>query len=387
MTSPTDDIKNRDYQKILLIKISAIGDVVHTIPVLNKLRRRYPTARLDWLLRTPIAELLRHNPAITNVVDFVRPQRTTFWRSAPIVSYAQLAATLRAIRYDLVIDLQCQSRTAALALATGARVRIGFDRPRAQAWANSRKVTEDFRKHAWQGAREGSWLAYTHHIPLPTLDVHVVDHYLSVGAMLGFDDSAADFSFPVPQSAIDQIDSLLRQRGIRDTPLVVIAPRGNWETKRWEGEKFADIARHFLQRGYGVVLVGAAHERAVTDEIARLAPGAVDLGAETTLSQLAALIRRAAICIAHDSGPAHLAVALDRPVVSLFGPSDPVWARPYGRDRAVVRAGLPCSPCYLRRLSSCRYDLACMQHLSARAVIECMESVLRESSSDASRPC
>ena len=237
-------------------------------------------------------------------------------------------------------------------------------------------MTDDFRKHAWQGAREGAWLFYTHHIPLPTLDVHVIDHYLSVGALLGFDASAADFSLRIPQSAHERIDSLLRRHGVGDARFAVIAPRGNWETKRWPDEKSADVARHFLQRGYAVILVGAARERAVAGNIARLAPGVVDLTGETTVSELAALISRAAICIAHDSGPMHLAVALGRPVVSLFGPSDPVWAGPYHRDNAVVRADLPCSPCYLRRLRSCTHGHACMNDLPAQAVIERAESVL-----------
>lgn len=377
MTLPLDELRRRDFKKILLIKMSAVGDVMHAMPVLNKLRRRYPAAQLDWLLTTPLAELLRHHPAISNVIEFARGARTGR-RLAPLAGFARLAAKLRSVRYDLVIDLQGQARTAALALATGAPVRIGFDRPRPQAWANSRKVTEDFRKHAWQGAREGSWLAYTHHIPLPTLDVHVVDHYLSVGALLGFDGESADFSFPLPAAANDRISSLLRRHAVGDAPLIVIAPKGNWETKRWDGDKFAAVARHFLQRGYAVIVVSAGHERVVAAEIARLAPGIVDLSGTTALGELAALIGRAALCVAHDFGPAHLAVAVGCPVVSLFGPSDPVWASPYHHDEAVVRAQLPCSPCYLRRLSSCRHGHACMRQLSAAAVIERAERILAQ---------
>jgi ADP-heptose:LPS heptosyltransferase len=136
------------------------------------------------------------------------------------------------------------------------------------------------------------------------------------------------------------------------------------------------VARHFLQRGYAVVVVGAPREREVGANIARLAPGLVDLTGETSISELAALIARAAICIAHDSGPMHLAVALDRPVVGVFGPSDTVWAGPYHRENAVVRAALPCSPCYLRRLERCPNGHACMNDLPARALIERMEGVL-----------
>src|SRR5262249_44626486 len=96
----------------------------------------------------------------------------------------------------------------------------------------------------------------------------------------------------------------------------------------------------------------------------------------TTLSELAALIRRSAICVTNDSGPMHLAVALDRPVTSIFGPTDPIWIGPYRRENAVLQADLPCSPCYLRQLSRCAHGHACMHDVSARAVIERMEAMV-----------
>jgi heptosyltransferase-1 len=378
MTLPADELRSRDFSKILLIKLSAVGDVVHTLPVLNKLRARYPKARIDWLVTPPIGELLRHHPAIDNVIAFNRDTSIPPWAPRALADYARLAASLRRAGYDLAVDLQCQSRTAFLAFATGATVRIGFDKERPEVWANSREVTDDFRKHAWQGAREGAWLFYTHHIPLATLDVHVIDHYLSVGKLLGFDRGPADFSFSIPQGAHERIASLLAAHDVGDKPLAVIAPRGNWQTKRWPEEKSAEVARHFLRRGYAAILVGAPRERDVGAGIARLAPGAVDLTGETALSELAALLSRATICIAHDSGPLHLAVALGRPVVALFGPSDPVWAGPYHRGKATVRAELPCSPCYLRRLSNCRHGHVCMVDLPAQAVIDRAESVLND---------
>lgn len=377
MTLPPDELRRREFRKILLIKLSAIGDVVHTLPVLNKLRARYPNARIDWVVTPAIGELLRHHPALNNVIDFSRDTSAPPWAWSALSSYTRLAAKLRRVGYDLAIDLHCQSRSAFLAFAAGAPVRIGFDKERPEVWANSRKVTDDFRKHAWQGAREGAWLFYTHRIPLPTMDVHVIDHYQSVGVLLGFDASPTDFSFRIPQTAHERVDTLLRQHGIGSARPVIIAPRGNWETKRWPDEKPAEVARHFLKRSKAVVLVGAPRERHVGEAIARLAPGVIDLTGQTTLSELAALLTRAAICIAHDSGPLHLAVALGIPVVALFGPSDTVWAGPYHRDNAVVRSELPCSPCYLRRLKSCTHGHACMNELSTPAVIERAETVLR----------
>ena len=374
---PSADLTPRDFRKILLIKLSAVGDVVHTIPVLNKLRRRYPMAQLDWLVTPAIAELLRHHPAITSIIEFEREAWSTPWRLAPFTSYVSLATKLRAASYDLVIDMHGQFRTAALTLATGASVRIGFDRPRASVWdASSRKFPEQARKHAWQGAREGSWIAYTHHIPVPTLDLHAVDRYLNIGPILGLDREPADFSFPIPQSANSRVDALLAQHGTNRTDIVIMAPGTIWETKHWGSDKFAKVARHFLSRGFAVVLIGSQREHVVCEQVAALAPGAIDLAGATALSELAALIRRSAISITNDSGPMHLAVALDRPVVSIFGPTDPVWIGPYRRADAVLHADLECSPCYLRKLKYCHYDHACMRSVSAPAVIERAEHIL-----------
>jgi heptosyltransferase-1 len=375
---PIDDLRNRDFQNILLIKLSALGDVVHAFPLLNKLRRRYPKARIDWLVASDLAELLRYNPAIANVIEFPREEWSTPWRWAPYAGAARLIARLRAAQYDLVLDLQGQLRSAIFAFACGAPVRIGFDKPRADVWKTlSRPIPDEAKKHAWQGAREGSWLAYTHHIALPTLDLHPVERYLGVAPLLGLDDGPADFAFPIPQEATARIDALLDYYDIgKAKPLVVIAPGTNWDTKQWRRDGFAEVARHFLQKAFAVILIGSDGERALCEEIAKLAPGAVDLAGETTLSELAALIRRATICVTNDSGPMHLAVALDRPVASIFGPTDPVWAGPYRRPNAVLRAELPCSPCYLRELSRCTHGHACMANVTAPAVIERVATIV-----------
>ena len=375
------DLRSREFRKILLIKLSAVGDVVQTLPVLNKLRRRYPAAEIDWLVTPAIGELLARNPAIHDVIGFERSDWSTPWRAAPYVGAARLIARLRAARYDLVLDLQGQLRSALFAFASGAPVRIGFDRPRAALWTTlSRRIPEEAKRHAWQGAREGSFLAYTHHIALPTLDLHPVERYLLTAPMLGLDDSPPDFSFPIPPEAGTRIDGLLDYYDMAKAKLVVIAPGTNWDTKQWRSEGFAEVARHFLRKRCAVILIGSDRERGRCEEIAALAPGAVDLAGETTLGELASLIRRAAVCVTNDSGPMHLAVALDRAVVAVFGPTDPLWAGPYRRDGAVLRAELPCSPCYLRELRRCMHGHACMVNIGAAGVIERVESLLAKQS-------
>jgi lipopolysaccharide heptosyltransferase I len=366
-----EQLRKQEFGRILLIKLSAVGDVVHTVPVLNKLRRRYPRAIIDWVMTPAIAELFRHHPAITEVIPFTRDQ----WLAPG--QALRLAGRLRAHRYDLVVDMHGQFRTALLTLAAGAPVRIGFDRPRAAVWAASgRALPPEARKHAWRGAREGAWIAYTHHIQIPTLDVHAVDRYLGIAPMLGLDQEPADFWFPIPSAAHERVETLLDKCIAGSDALLTIAPGTVWETKHWRPEGFAELARHFMSSGYAVALAGSQRERAVCAQIAGAAPGALNLAGETTLSELAALISRSTLCVTNDSGPMHLAVALGRPVASVFGPTDELWIGPYRRPEAVVRAKLDCAPCYLRVLRRCPHGHACMQQVSVQAVIERAKLVL-----------
>jgi lipopolysaccharide heptosyltransferase II len=289
--------------------------------------------------------------------------------------------------------LHGQFRTAVFTLATGAPVRIGFDRPRPEVWqASNRILPAAAQQHAWRGAREGSWVAYSHHIPVPTLDIHAIDRYLSISSILGLDDGPADFSFPIPQMAVERVEQLLKEHGMpceagREGP-VLMAPGTNWQTKHWNSERFAAVARHLMRMGWDVVLIGSAQEEGRCRSVAAAAPGIVDLCGRTTLSELAALIQRSAACVTNDSGPMHLAVALDRPVVSIFGPTDPLWIGPYRRFGAVLKTDLACSPCYLRELRRCQHDHACMDEVSVDAVIGRVEWCLANAHAlpEANRP-
>jgi lipopolysaccharide heptosyltransferase II len=180
----------------------------------------------------------------------------------------------------------------------------------------------------------------------------------------------------VPLQAQAHVESLLARHGLSGKPLAVLAPGTTWETKHWHVDGFAEVARHLLENHWEIVLTGSESERARCQAVAARCPGARDLSGQTSLSELAALIRRASLCVTNDSGTMHLAVALDIPVVSVFGPTDPIWIGPYRRPDAVVRSDVPCSPCYLRKLSRCPYGHACMQGVTAAMVIERIERIL-----------
>jgi heptosyltransferase-1 len=369
-------LSSRDFHRILLIKPSALGDVIHAVPVLTKLRERYPDAQIDWMLSPAIAEWVGHHPAINRVLEFDRKAMVEP-RKAPFLFW-RLMKELTTGGYDLVIDLHGQFRSAFFTLATGAPVRIGFDRPRKSSQTSVRHLPAEAYKHAWTGAREISWVAYSHHIAIPTLEAHAVDRYLWLGEMLGFSPDNPDFSVPIPQHSIARAGELLGHNGDENRRLLLISPGTIWDTKRWRVEGFAEVARHFMNQDWTVAIIGSAGDRSVCDELASLARGTLNLCGQTKISELAALTQRADLCITNDSGPMHLAVALSRPVVSIFGPTDPLWIGPYGRPNAVVQLKLPCSPCYLRSIRQCPNGHACMRDIDPQDVITRAMEILGE---------
>jgi len=373
-TGDVSRLQSVEFSRILLIKLSGLGDVVHTLPVLVKLRARYPTARIDWLIASENAEIVRCHPALSNVVPFERrdfAKRGRRWHA--IRAFLGLLKQIRSVKYDLVIDLHGQARSAFFALASGARVRIGFDRP-----------VKNTSRHGWRGAREGSWIAYTHRIPISTLDVHAIDRYLWLGPLLGLDDNLPDLTIHLSSQTAHNVERLLQEHDIlASKALVVLAPGTIWETKRWTIEGFAAVAREFVHDGFAVALVGTKRDQARCRQIAAAVPGAWDLSGKTTPAELAALIQRAEVCVTNDSGAMHLAASLGTPMVSVFGPTSPIRVGPYHRPESVVRLDLPCSPCNYRWLRQCPFDHACMKQLSSAMVVERVREILRTTKSHA----
>jgi lipopolysaccharide heptosyltransferase I len=372
-----ESLQSRNFSRILLIKPSALGDVVHTIPLLPKLRTRFPDAQIDWFITPENAELVRYHPALSGVVLFDRKKLARFGRAwdATLESF-RLFAELRRARYELVIDLHGQMRSAFFTLATGAPVRIGFDRPVSRGPTESaHHELRNVPQRGWAGAREGSWVAYSHRIPIETLDVHAIERYLWLGPILGLDDAPPDERIFLSPAVEVDAERLLGQ--LASQSFAALVPGTMWETKHWPAERFAEVGQWFERQGFKVVVLGTERDRERAKRIVERCPSAIDLCGQTTPGQLAAIVKRAAICVTNDSGAMHLAVALGTPVVSVFGPTNPVHIGPYGQPQAVVRAGLPCSPCNFRNLSQCPYGHACMHQISASMVIERLESALQ----------
>ena len=352
------DLANRTFRRILLIKPSSLGDIVHALPVLHGLRSRFPEARIDWLISPSFASLLMGHQELDDLIFFHRKRYGQMGRDPRLVTdFVGFVQNLRRRRYDLAIDLQGLFRSGFITWASAAPVRIGF-------------------RHA----REGAWVFYTHRVATDGPDMHAVDRNYCVADLLGFDEVPVKFNLGPSEPARAETWDLLQTNGITvGQRLVAVVPGARWATKKWLPDRFtATIDELHTQHGdLRCVLLGSRDEATLCEQVAaacRSRP--VNLAGRTSLPQLSAVLALADAVLCHDSAAMHLAVALQRPLVCLVGPTNPLRTGPYHRSDDVLRAELECAPCYLRRLSQCRYDHRCMRELTVTAVVAAVEQAL-----------
>lgn len=347
MVIPLDQ---REFHRILLIKPSSLGDVIHALPVLHGLRTRFPPAQIDWLIIKSLAPLIENHSELNEVILFDRRRYGRMLLNPwALADFWRFVRALRARKYDLVIDLQGLFRTGFLARASGAPVRIGF-----------------------RAAREGARHFYTHCIDVPDENAHAVDRNYLVAKMLGFADMPLQFGLEVDRRDRENANDLLASIGVpTSSSFTAILPGARWETKRWPAERFVSLIDQLQGSGGRCVLLGGPDEAALCDDIARRSnsvPG--NLAGRTPLRVLTAIIARAEMVVCHDSGPMHIAAALNRPLVCITGPTNPNRTGPYNRMHDVVRLDIPCSPCYFRKLSQCPHAHRCMKELKVGTVME-----------------
>lgn len=345
-----------EVRRILLVKPSSLGDVIHALPTAGALRRRFPGARLAWLVEEGSADIVRAAPAVDEVVVSGRPRWLRALRAGcgageALGEFRALLRALRATHYDLVIDLQGLFKSAVFVAATGAPLRVGLS-----------------------NAREGSRHACTHVVEAPP-DEHAVERYLRVAWALGAADGPREFPLVVPLEADREVDGILAAvptapAGPPHAPLAVLHPAARWPTKHWTPAGFAAVGDALVDAvGAAVALSGAAADADMVEAVrARMRRPAANLAGRTSLPVLAALLRRACVMVTVDSGPMHLAAALGTPLVALFGPTAASRTGPYGAGpRRVLREPLPCAPCLARR---CRVpdERLCMRGLDPQRV-------------------
>ena len=314
-------------ERILVIRLSSLGDILHALPAFTSLRKSFPAARIDWLVEQRNRFLLSAVPGLDNIIsiDTASPQSRPF----DVASWRGLCRTVRDLRgrkYDLSIDFQGLTKTAFLGRLIGSPVRAGFG-----------------KLLVWE--KPAHWL-YNRRLDRVEGDRHVVEINqqlaASVGAVTGY--SAVDLMSP--PEAIHAAEE--RLTGLQLSDFVVINPGGGWPTKRWSPERYGLLAARITRElGQRVIVTTGPGEEELFREIAKNCSVQPHHFAVTFLD-LIPLIRRSRLFIAGDTGPFHLACALGTPVVGIFGPTSPSRNGPWSpHDRCAVRV-LPCSFCYGR---------------------------------------
>ncbi len=343
--------------KILIVKLSAIGDVIHTLPALNAIRRKWPDAHITWLVEEAAADLLIGHPALDRVLVCRRKRWIRRIRAGRVAhslgEIRRFVKRLRAVDYDLVLDFQALLKSALWVALARAPRKVGFDRG---------------LEHM-----EQSYRVLTERVPPPSMEVHALRRGMMLLQAIGIPADRVEYRIPVTGMHRRQAAELLKSRGAGKRPhLVAVNPVAKWETKLWPAAAFAATAdRLITDRGVDLVFTGGPEDRQAVEDILRgMKRRAVNLAGETSLLSLAALYERADIVISTDTGPMHLAAAVGTPVVALFGPTAPWRTGPYGPGHQAVRTAVACSPCFKR---SCP-DPVCMTRIAPDRVLAAVDS-------------
>ena len=340
-------------ERILLVRLGAIGDVIHTLPLAAAIRDAYPSAEICWAAAPGPGLLLEGNPDI----DRVFTVDTRAWSKEDPLKLVALARSclrsLRSLRADIAVDAQGLIKSGIIVWASGAGTRVGFDH---------------------SVCREGLNVVFTTHWAPPIEGPHhVVEKNLSLLAPLGIEPPPADsIRFPLMERAEEGegAASYLRREGLAGgRPLMIMHPGAGWETKRWEAGRYAVLGDAWLELSKGNLLITwGPGEEETARRVAGAMRGPATLSPPTDIRQFAALIRRSDVFTGGDTGPLHLAAALGVRCLALFGPTDPGRNGPWGEGHAVLHRRLACSGCYGRICP----DVECLDRIGENDAIRAL---------------
>ena len=323
----------------LIVRLGALGDVVHAIPVVAALRKAHPDARIGWIVHPRFAPLLH----LVEGLDHVYPLER---RSGALAIRA-----VRRDRYDVCLDLQGLIKSAAVARFSGARRVIGFSRALLRESAAALAYTES--------GGEGSG--------------HVIDKNLSLLALLGIETRARCFPLRIPETPV--VPCTREILGLdRDAPYALLNPGAAWPNKRWPAERFGEVARQLRDReGLRSAVVWGPDEATLAAAVARASGDAARMAPQTTMVELLALAQASSVMVSGDTGPLHLAAAVGTPVIGLYGPTPPGRNGPWDPRDVVVSSHASCA-CVFKR--QCTARTWCLEQVTVDAVMAAVLSRL-----------
>jgi ADP-heptose:LPS heptosyltransferase len=331
--------------RVLIVLPGALGDVVRALPLLGRIRRAWPAAWMAWAVEPLSAPLLAGHPWLDEVVVFDRARGGR--------AFLPYLRRIRELRVDIALDLGRGLKSAVVARASGARLRLGFDRG---------------------DGREGSWLFATRRLPRQGPARAKLLQFLAFADAL--DLPPAPVEFGLAPAAAEVAEARRLTAGLR-RPLVAACVGSSCRSRLWFPERTAAVLRELRARhGAGAVLLGTAADRSFTRAVLQHGDdGTCDLAGCTTVRQLLALLGESALAFGPDSGSLHLAAALGVPTISLWGATSAVRSAPHGSEALAVTGRAPCAPCFLAR---CPIGRVCMQDIAVEAVVAGASTVLEQ---------
>lgn len=295
----------KEYKRILIVKMSSLGDVIHALPTLYAIRKNWPNAHITWAVHEQFSGPLPGKPWLDDVLFIDKKKLKS-------ISYLwTLRRILHERNFDMCLDLQCLAKSAIVSFLSGAKEKYGY----------------------WE-LREGSNLVNKALVG-PNKYGHVIERYLDTVRALGGTVDTIEFPMNESEAAANSCEAKLRAQGMpQGDDYVVVAPGARWIVKEWPIPHFTDLCKRLAAQKQYVVLIGAPSDKEKADEIQNGvdSPYIINMTGQTSLEELIELIRRSKLYISADTGPLHIANALKRPLIGLYGTTSPERTGPYGGD-------------------------------------------------------
>ena len=336
-----------DYKNILIIKMSALGDVMHALPCAAALRELYPSARITWIVHPQFGTFVPEQPIVDEVIYFDKKAFSKMSVANKLKEFFRMRNLLRSKKFDLVLDLQGLFKSAVVAWMTGCNNCYGYNDMRECSSLISKPI---------HGKNDKG---------------HIVQQYLDVIRYFG--SNVEEPVFPMPaliseKAAMkDVLHKKFANKNLND--IVALVPGAGWVTKEWPVSCFIKLANCLIEQNKVVVLVGGPAELDKGIEIEKALPEdkVLNLVGKTNLRELAALMDSVGLCIGGDTGPVHIAAAMGCKIVALFGASSGHRAGPYGKKVTIISTTEKCAPCFKRK---CPLNKNCMEKISVAEVLQ-----------------
>lgn len=328
---PTRLSFSNPIKKILIIKPSAWGDIIHSLPFLASIRKRYPNAEIHWVVAKGLHTFLEGHPMIDKlwVMDKNGWKKIKDFRKILPEIYS-FKNGLKNEQFDISIDLSGLLRSGLITWAAQSKYRLGFS-----------------------DSDEGSPFFYTHKIEGGE-EIHAIDRYLKLAKLMDCDISHIEFPFPQLPDITEILKTLPEK-------FCIMAPSAGKEANRWPAERFGKLAAKLT---IPTVVIASSADSHVVEKVVENSEGnAINLAGQTNLKELVAVIEKSSYFICNDTGPMHIAAALNIPVFAIFGPANPMRTGPYGINHTIIQEKLSCSPCYAHKPCT-KHNWRCMNDLT-----------------------